>query len=121
MAAQKPEIRGPFEARGHDVGAIFYFGESVLLPDWRGRGIGHAFFDQREAAARRRGATTAAFASVVRPDDHPLRPAAYRSNEAFWRGRGYRPVDGLVTTMAWQDLGEPAESTKTMQFWMRAL
>ncbi|WP_327752853.1 hypothetical protein VVT58_00305 [Sphingobium sp. SJ10-10] len=26
-----------------DIGQIYYFGESVLLLDWRGRGIGHAF------------------------------------------------------------------------------
>ena len=45
MAAQKAECREPFERRGLDTGRLFYFGESVLLPAYRGRGIGHAFFD----------------------------------------------------------------------------
>jgi hypothetical protein len=37
---------------GMDVGRVFYFGESMLLPRCRGRGIGHAFFGHREAHAR---------------------------------------------------------------------
>ncbi|MBC2663847.1 GNAT family N-acetyltransferase [Novosphingobium flavum] len=121
MAAQKAEFRAPFEARGIDTAALFYFGESVLLADYRGRGIGHAFFDHREARARACGAGSATFAAVIRPADHPARPAGYRPLDAFWTGRGYAPVPGLVTELAWQEHGEPDESPKPMQYWMRRL
>ena len=121
MRAQKPEIRTPFEARGIDPAGLFYFGESVLLPDYRGRGIGHAFFDHREAQARQCGATAATFAAVIRPEDHPARPAGYTPLDAFWTGRGYAPVPGLVTQLAWQEHGEAGESPKPMQYWIRSL
>ena len=121
MATQQAEFRAPLEARGYDTGAIFYFGESVLLPDYRGQGIGHAFFDHREAAALAAGATHACFAAVVRPEDHPARPADYRRLDPFWRGRFYAPVPGLLTHLSWQEHGEAAESAKPMQFWIRAL
>lgn len=121
MAAQKPEFREPFEQLGFDTSRLFYFGESVLLPEYRGRGIGHAFFDHREAAARDAGATYATFAAVVRPDDHPARPEGYRPLDPFWRSRGYEKVDGLVTQLAWQEHGEAGESFKPMQYWMREL
>ena len=52
LIAQDSYIREPFMAAGIDPAGIFYFGESVLLPDYRGQGIGHAFFDHREAAAQ---------------------------------------------------------------------
>ncbi len=121
MHAQKAELRAPFEARGIDPASLFYFGESVLLPDYRGRGIGRAFFDHREAQARECGATAATFAAVIRPEDHPARPVGYTPLDAFWTKRGYAPVPGFVTELAWKDHGEAGESPKPMQYWMRSL
>ncbi len=121
MWAQKDEFRAPFEARGIDTAHLFYFGESVLLPGYRGQGIGHAFFDSREAQARRCGATAATFAAVIRPDDHPSRPADHVPLDAFWTRRGYAPVAGFVTELAWKEHGEAEESLKPMQYWMRSL
>ncbi len=121
MSAQKAEFRAPFEERGIDTARLFYFGESVLLVEFRGQGVGHGFFDHREAQARRCGAEAAAFAAVIRADDHPARPQGDTPLDSFWRGRGYTPVPGLVTELAWKDHGESAESPKSMQYWMRSL
>ncbi len=120
MIHQKAEFRAPFAARGLDVDRLFYFGESVLLPEYRGQGIGHAFFDHREAQAKACGATTACFAAVMRPQDHPARPEGYVPHDAFWTGRGYALVPGLVTQLAWKEHGEAGESLKPMQYWLRA-
>ncbi|MBU6267015.1 MAG: GNAT family N-acetyltransferase [Sphingomonadales bacterium] len=119
MAHQKPEFRAPFEARGVDTGRLFYFGESVLLPEYRGKGIGHAFFDQREAHALERGANATCFAAVVREDDHPARPADYMPLDRFWTGRGYAVIPGLLTELDWKEHGEAGESAKRMQYWLR--
>lgn len=119
MMAQKPEFRAPFAARGIDTSRLFYFGESVLLPEYRGRGLGHAFFDHREAQARRCGAGSACFAAVIRPEDHPARPVDYRPLDGFWRGRGYAPVPDFITHLAWKEPGEAAESPKPLQYWLR--
>ncbi|WP_309752147.1 GNAT family N-acetyltransferase [Novosphingobium sp.] len=121
MAAQKAEFRAPFEQRGIDTTRLFYFGESVLLPEYRGQGVGHAFFDHREAQAARAGATGATFAAVIRPDDHPARPSGYVPLDAFWIRRGYAPIDGFVTQLGWKEHGEAEESLKPMQYWMRRL
>ncbi len=121
LAAQDDYIREPFERCGIDSAKVFYFGESVLLPEYRGKGIGHAFFDHREAAARAWGASHASFCAVVRPDDHPARPEGYVPLDAFWTRRGYAPVPGLTGTFHWQEHGESEESGKPMQYWMRAL
>ncbi|MBT0668551.1 GNAT family N-acetyltransferase [Novosphingobium profundi] len=119
MAGQKAAFRAPFEARGLDTGRLFYFGESVLLPEYRGQGIGHAFFDAREREAKARGATAATFAAVMRPEDHRERPVDYRPLDEFWRKRGYAKVEGLLTELAWKEHGEAHESPKPMQYWMR--
>ena len=122
MEGHADEFAEPFQAKGYDTGRIFYCGESVLLPAYRGKGIGHAFFDHREARARELGRFThAAFCGVVRPADHPLRPPDYRPLDAFWMKRGYRKVDGLVARFSWKDIDKPEADEKPMQFWMRAL
>ena len=115
------DFQAPFKRQGIDAATVFYLAESVLLPAWRGQGIGHAFFDAREAAGRRLSLAVAAFCAVVRPLDHPLRPEGYRPLDDFWRKRGYRPVEGMTTTFPWRDLGEAAETAKPMQFWSKAL
>ena len=103
------------------IGETFYCAESVLLPQYRGQGIGHAFFEARESHARALGATHAIFASVIRPPDHPRRPAAYRPLDGFWRKRGYAPVPGVTVSFDWRDLGEAEETSKALQIWQRRL
>lgn len=116
------EDMAPVLARaGFDPERIYYFGESVLRASYRGRGIGHAFFDHREAAARAHGFGITAFCAVKRPLDHPRRPADYVPHDAFWTKRGYVKREDIVASFAWRDLGEPAETDKPMVFWIKEL
>ncbi len=119
LADADPEFRAPFAAEA--VPPIFYCAESVLLPACRGQGAGHRFFDLREEHARALGFRRAVFCGVVRPADHPARPAGYRPLDGFWRKRGYAPIDGAVTEFPWRDIGDAAETMKPMQFWGRDL
>jgi len=122
MTAEGPAVREPFEARGWDAARFFYFGESVLLPEYRGRGIGVEFFHQREAHARRAGtADYACFCAIQRPADHPARPADYVPLDAFWRHRGYHFYPDLVCRMRWKEVGQPAQTEHTLAFWLKPL
>lgn len=121
MTDHAGDFAAAFADRPEPLSDIFYFAESVLLPDYRGRGVGHRFFDEREAHARTTGHRHAAFCSVVRPPDHPARPPETRPLDAFWRGRGYAPVPGVIATFRWTDVGESRDSAKPLQFWMRSL
>ncbi|MEL4892929.1 GNAT family N-acetyltransferase [Xanthomonas protegens] len=110
-----------FAGSGIDPAEVFYFGESVLLPQYRGRGIGHAFFDEREAHARALSRfRLTAFCSVERAPDDPRRPPEYRGNDAFWRKRGYQPQPGLRMHLPWNEV-DPGETPHTLGFWTRAL
>ena len=122
MVGHADAFAEPFRQRGYDVDRIFYCGESVLLPEYRGRGLGRAFFDHREAHARRLGRFThATFCAVVRSTDHPRRPPDYVPLDAFWQKRGYTLIEGLVGSFEWPDVGETEKTAKPMQFWMKAL
>lgn len=126
LMSHTPAFGALFAARGFDPGRIFYCGESVLLPAYRGRGIGHAFFDLREAHARGlsvpAGAFThAAFCGVVRAGDDPRKPSAYLPLDTFWRKRGYEKVDGLTGSFSWKEAGAHEATAHVMQFWIKPL
>ena len=111
-----------FRGARYDPARMFYFGESVLLKSHRGRGIGHAFFDHREAQAQKSGDVThTTFCRVIRPADHPLRPTDYVPLDTFWRKRGYDKLDGVTGSFAWRDIDQQDETEKPMQFWIRPL
>ena len=113
-----PEFQQPFLEHGFDVKDVCYFGESILLPQLRGRGIGKEFFARREAHARKLGVRWTAFCAVDRPTDHPQRPAGYRPLDEFWIAQGYTKHPEMQATFLWKETGEAAESPKTLTFWL---
>lgn len=114
-------FRAPLEARGLDPARVFYCGESVLLPAYRGQGIGHAFFDHRHAHARALGGFEfTAFCAVDRDADDPRRPPGHRDNAAFWRKRGYVRQDGMAAALPWKEIGR-GEVPHRLTFWLRPL
>lgn len=122
LEAETENIQKPFLERGYRLSEIFYLSESVLLPEYRGQGLGKRFFEEREAFARKLGPFThTAFCGVIRPPGHPLRPAAYQPLDGFWTKQGYRLQPGMTCEISWKEIGENAESPKKLQFWMKEL
>jgi GNAT superfamily N-acetyltransferase len=92
LADETEEVRAPFVNAGYRVEDVFYFGESILLPAYRGLGIGHRFFDERENHARSFGTFKyTSFCAVQRSEEHPERPADYQPLDGFWKNEGTRP------------------------------
>jgi GNAT superfamily N-acetyltransferase len=120
LADEGPEFQAPFIKAGWPVNEVCYFGESILLPPWRGRGIGKEFFRRREAHAVKHGFKWTAFCAVDRAPDHPLRPAGYRPLDEFWISQGYARQPGLQATFVWKETGESSESPKSLTFWTKS-
>jgi GNAT superfamily N-acetyltransferase len=122
LAEEDENVVAPFKARGLDPARFFYFGESVLLPAYRGQGIGVAFFQGREAHARAvSDCDFAAFCAVQRPADHPRRPPGAVPLDAFWRKRGFFPYPDLACTMRWKQVDGPDKVQNTLSFWLKSL
>ncbi len=121
MIEHASDFAQAFEKTGLDLESIFYCAESVLLPEYRGLGIGHQFFDQREAHGRKLGKSYSCFCSVMRADDHPMKPEGYRPLNGFWRKRGYDPLPGVVAHFKWKERGQTEQTDHDLQFWMREL
>ena len=97
LETESANVQAPFLARGLDPRRFFYFGEGVLLKEWRGMGLGKRLFELRESHARAVStADYAVFCSVRRPARSSVAPGLTpTTNDAFWRSRGYQPMAGV--------------------------
>ena len=107
------DVAPPLARAGYDPARVYYFGESVLEPAYRGQGLGARFFVEREARARELGFATAAFCAVERPD--------HRGAYALWTRAGFARRADIVGEMSWRDVGATAETVKPMVFWTKEL
>jgi GNAT superfamily N-acetyltransferase len=119
MVEEEREFQKPFLEAGFDLSKVLYLGESILLPPYRGRGLGKDFFARREAHAERLGCEWTAFCAVDRREDDPRRPVSYRALDGLWRQRGYTRRPELKATFEWREIGELTDTPKTMTFWTR--
>lgn len=121
LADAPPEVRAGYAAAGIEPEHVFHFGPSILLAGYRGRGLGHCFFDQRESHARSLGGFRyTAFCAVQRPATHPLRPPFGHDHAGFWRKRGYAPRDDVALEIESHEVGQGRVLT-ALQAWLRPL
>ena len=121
LALHSDDVVPPLVRAGYDPARVYYFGESVLEPAYRGHGLGSVFFDERERRARALGYRTATFCAVDRPADHPSRPADYAPPGALWTRHGFVRRPDIIGEFSWCDVGAAGETSKPMVFWTKEL
>ncbi|MEE4359344.1 MAG: GNAT family N-acetyltransferase [Desulfococcaceae bacterium] len=122
LEAADRAFRVPFSDKGYAAEKVFYFGESVLKRQYRGRGMYGRFFSERESYAKSLDRFDfVTFCAVERPARHPLRPAAYVPLDRYWKKKGYEKQKDMRCFFPWKDLGEESESLKPMVFWTKNL
>lgn len=121
LKSEADYVRAPFLKERMNIEEIYYFGESVLLKEYRGRGLGNVFFDEREKAAKKFQYSTTAFCAVMRSEVHPMKPKGYRPLDEFWTKRGYLKNSQLISEFSWKDIGDLDETKKPMIYWTKKL
>lgn len=120
LIEEDKEFQLPFLKRGLDIKNSFYFGESIILSEYRGRGIGSQFFKLREKHSEEvfPKLDFTCFCSVERMN-HPLEPKDYRPLHDFWMRQGYREYPNLSVLFPWKDIDQEAEDFKKMIYWIK--
>lgn len=118
---ESADFQKPFIDHNINLHDIFYFGESVLLPDYRGKNIYHQFFQLRELAAKAYGSKVTAFAVVERSPNDPRRPKDYLPLDTVWSRYGYKKHAELRMYYTWKEIGEETASAKPLIFWLKHL
>lgn len=112
-------IQQPFIDKGYDLHRIYYFGESIISPPYRGQGLGRAFFNTREERAKSLGwYDFVAFCGIERPAGHPLHDPNYQEPDEYWASLGFRRTD-MICQINWKDINETEETPKSLRFWIK--
>ncbi|PWK18902.1 hypothetical protein LV89_04037 [Arcicella aurantiaca] len=120
LSDETADVQEPFIKAEMNIESIFYFGESILLSKYRGLGIGNRFFEERENHARSFGTfEKTCFCSVVRPENHPMKPENYQPHDIFWTKRGYQKDESLQSQFDWLDINESQSTIKPMVYWVK--
>ncbi|MEZ4951003.1 MAG: GNAT family N-acetyltransferase [Saprospiraceae bacterium] len=95
------------------------FQRSVLLPEYRGQGIGVKFFEMREAQAKDLGwFNLCTFCRVVRPEDHALKPRLCSFRCVLEKER-LSKMEGMFCNMQWQDIDQQERPLNLCSFWSK--
>jgi GNAT superfamily N-acetyltransferase len=114
-------ILQPFMLHGIDTSKYYHFGEALLLKSYRGRGVGHHFYEIREEHAKKLGYETACFYMKDRLEEDISKPNDYYPLDDFWRKRGYVHHKELKVWLKWKSFDEKAASEKDCSFWVKKL
>lgn len=121
LASADEGFQAAFSGSDYPAEGVFYFGESVLLPAYRGQGTGHHFFSLREQQAAALGAKWAAFCAVERAPGDPRKPSQYRPLDGFWGRLGYHRNPAIKARFDWREIGSDESQPHTLAFWIKDL
>ena len=121
LSVEEDVVLKPFIELHRNTSTYFFFGDSLLLKNYRSRGIGHHFFDAREAHVQHnKKYKHICFYTPDYPDNDP-KPKDYIPLLDFWRKRGYIHHPEMKCHLPWKEEGDACPSLKQMSFWIKDL
>ena len=120
LSDEEESVKLPWLNRGVEISGVYYFSEILLYPEYRGHGHGGRGFDWAEQAIDELGIFDRySLATVIRPDNHPMKPTGYQNLDGFWESKGYVKDEGLVCYIPWKEVGEEEETQNPLVFWIK--
>ncbi len=121
LQEEMPEFTAPFAHSSYALDRLFYIGELLFLPRYRGQGLGTMLFGEAEAHVRSRSSFShLTCATVVRPDEHPFRPDDFIPIDGFLHRHAFERMDGVTVDLSWPEV-DGVTRGHAMQFWIRPL
>lgn len=122
LSKESEEFQAQYRVLDLNPEQIYYFGESALLPEYRGLGLGKEFMRLREEQAQKANRYRfCSFCGVHRDPEDPRRPKHYRPLDTFWKAQGFERMKNGFTTIAWKEIGEQHATPKAMQIWIKPI
>lgn len=112
-----------FKNQHIDPKKIYYYGEIMVLPKFRGHNISSRLLNAQDELIKTWGYTHVSLLTVVREKNHPLQPINYKSTDIVWEKMGYHKT-GLQLKFYWptfQNDGTIKEEDHVLELWLREI
>jgi cupin 2 domain-containing protein len=99
---------------------FYYFGEMILVPEYRNKGIGKQMLEALKNAGREQGLSRFCFLSVARSRDDVRRPADYVDSDVAFYRFGFEKTEAFVMA-EWRTIQEDGRIEKVsnrLDFWV---
>lgn len=117
-----PNFQLCFIRNGLDVSNIYYFGESILLPGYEGKGLGKKLFIERERYALTMGAKMSTFCTINRTETNGKKSISFGDFSSFWERMGYHRQENLQTSFLCRAYGyDEEDQSGSITFWLKDL
>jgi hypothetical protein len=112
-----------FSQNNINIEDYYYYGEIIILPQFRGRGITTMLYSAQDNLVRQWGFKHVCILTVVRENDHPLKPNNYKSPDDIWKRLGFFK-NNLTTNYHWPTIQADKsviDTKNTLEFWIKPL
>lgn len=112
-----------FSQANINIGDYYYYGEVIILPQFRGLGIAKMLFSAQDTLIEKWGFKQVCILTVVREHNHPLKPINYKSPDGMWEHLGFFR-NKITTNYHWPTIqadNTVRDVTNTLEFWTKHL
>lgn len=112
-----------FATAGYDPGSIYYYGEIIIEPQYRGFGISAIIYKMQDDYAKLNKFKFIALATVIRSDNDLRKPANHQPSDPIWNRFGFTKTN-IIFDYDWptiqSDFLTENESHK-MVYWLKKI
>lgn len=119
-----PDTEREFVKYGFDPKTFYYFGEIIVDPQYRHKGIASKLFTILEnKVSQELGYKNVCFITIEHPENHPLKPTDYQDSSVIWQHLGYEKKDIKVSIVypTIQPDGSVQNKENVMVYWVKKL
>jgi len=117
------DIKKGFQKKEINIDEYYYYGEVIILPKFRGLGLSRKLFEAQDKIVKEWGFRHVYILTVIRENNHPLKPKNYKSPDVLWKRLGFLQIDKTVS-YHWSTIqkdGSVKNNENTLQFWIKNL
>jgi len=117
------DVKEIFTKQKTEAEKYYYYGEIMILPEFRGKGLATKLYSAQDKIIKEWGFEHACILTVIRENDHPLKPKCYNSPNSLWKHLGFFQT-GYKTNLHWQTIqsdGNSNDASNTLELWSKKI